>query len=192
LLENWLQQATRVELSPFEHQFCLELQSLLQANIDSWHEQELSLHFIGPMFGIVKFTDLYRYNLFAQRHIEAMYKETLLSGEPDGLIASGYYEPEIPYFAFSEYKRQRDPTGDPAGQALAAMLVGQVLNRQQQPVYGCYVMGSDWNFMVLEGVHYTVSRDLSGLSAEVFDILRMLKALKTLIIDLTANNNISL
>lgn len=106
----------------------------------------------------------------------------------NGLIASGYYEPEIPYFAFSEYKRQRDPSGDPAGQALAAMLVDQTLNQQHQPVYGCYVIGSDWSFMVLEGTHYTISRDLSGLSAEVFDILRMLKALKIIIIDLTRNS----
>ena len=88
-------------------------------------------------------SELYRYNLFVQRHIEAKLNDYLLAGEPDGLIASGYYEPEIPYFAFSEYKRQRDPNGDPAGQALAAMLVGQRLNPHPQPVYGCYVIGRD-------------------------------------------------
>jgi hypothetical protein len=186
VLTEWLHSATQIQLSPFEQQLCAELQSLLQANTDSWHEQELSLHFIGPLFGIVKFTELYRYNLFAQRYIEAPLNDYLLSGEPDGLIASGYYEPEIPYFAFAEYKRHRDPSGDPAGQALAAMLVGQVLNQRQQPVYGCYVTGTDWNFMVLDSGHYTISRDFSGLSTEIFDILRTLKALKTIIIDLTA------
>jgi hypothetical protein len=186
VLEQWIQQATTIELSAFESQYCRELQSLLLANTDSWQEQELSLHFIGPMFSIVKFTELYRYNLFAQRHIEATLNNYLLAGEPDGLIASGYYEPEIPYFAFSEYKRQRDPNGDPAGQALAAMLVGQTHNQNQHPVYGCYVIGRDWNFMILEDIHYTMSRDFSALSDEVFDILRMLKALKQIIIELTA------
>lgn len=186
VLDDWLQRASSIELSGFEHQYCMELQSLLLANTDSWQEQELSLHFIGPMFSIVKFTDLYRYNLFAQRHIEAVLNNYLIAGEPDGLIASGYYEPEIPYFAFAEYKRQRDPNGDPAGQALAAMLVGQALNQKQQPMYGCYVIGRDWNFMVLDGSHYTVSRDFSALAHEVFDILRILKALKTIIIELTA------
>ncbi len=100
VLADWLQDAATIELSAFERQYCRELQSLLLANTDSWQEQELSLLFIGPMFSIVKFTDLYRYNLFAQRHIEATLNNYLLTGEPDGLIASGYYEPEITYFAF--------------------------------------------------------------------------------------------
>jgi hypothetical protein len=189
LLEDWLQQAAQIELSAFEEQYCLTLQALLRANTNSWQEQELSLHFIGPLFALVNFTELYRYNLFAQRHIEARLDDYLLAGEPDGLIASGYYEPEIPYFAFSEYKRQRDPNGDPVGQALAAMLVGQILNQNQHPVYGCYVIGRDWNFMILEGVHYAISRDYSGLSDEVFTILRILKALKAIIIEFTAQTN---
>jgi hypothetical protein len=62
ILDQWLTQASHIELSAFERQYCLELQSLLLANTDSWQEQELSLHFIGPMFTIVKFTELYRYN----------------------------------------------------------------------------------------------------------------------------------
>lgn len=186
VLEDWLQQAATIELSAFEEQYCLTLQTLLRANTNSWQEQELAMHFIGPLFTVVNFTDLYRYNLFAQRHIEARIDTYLLAGEPDGLIASGYYEPEIPFFAFAEYKRQRDPNGDPAGQALAAMLVGQVLNQKQAPVYGCYVIGRDWNFMVLEGTHYAISRDYSGLSDEVFLILRVLKALKAIVIQLTA------
>lgn len=185
VLDRWLNRASAIELSDFEKQNCIELRSLLRTNATSWQEQELSLHFIGPMFSMVKFTDLYRYNLFAQRHIEATIGNTLLAGEPDGLIASGYYEPEIPYFAFAEYKRQRDPNGDPFGQALAAMLVGQTLNEKKHPVYGCYTIGRDWNFMVLDGLSYTESRDFSGLSDEVFDILRTLKALKEIIIELT-------
>jgi len=46
-----------------------------------------------------------------------------LSGEPDGIIATGFREPEIPPMpAFTEYKRQLDPNGDLVGQTLAAML----------------------------------------------------------------------
>ena len=186
VLDQWLQRASAIELSDFEKQSCIELRSLLRLNVDSWKEQEISLHFIGPLFSVVKFTDLYRYNLFAQRHIEAKLNGKTLAGEPDGLIASGYYEPEIPYFAFSEYKRQRDPNGDPIGQCLGAMLVGQTLNQHQQPVYGSYVIGRDWNFMILDDTRYVISRDYSGLSDEVFEILRILKALKEIVIELTA------
>ena len=98
------------------------------------------------------------------------------------MITSGYYEPEIPFFAFSEYKRQRDPSGDPTGQALAAMLVGQTLNPQPQPVYGCYVVGRNWYFMALQEQHYAISYGHNALQSEdLADILRILKALKDLI-----------
>ncbi|MFN8491607.1 MAG: hypothetical protein U0350_28675 [Caldilineaceae bacterium] len=186
-LTEWLEQGKQSVLSALDLSKLADLQELLLLNADNWNEQELSLHFIGPLLGMVKFTALYRYNLFAQRHIEAQVGDYLLAGEPDGLIASGYYEPEIPYFAFAEYKRQRDPNGDPAGQALAAMLVGQQLNGHQHPVYGCYVIGRDWYFMVLSDHHYAISYGHNALqSAELADILRILKALKTMIIALTA------
>lgn len=38
--------------------------------------------------------------------------------------------------------------------------------------------------MVLDDGHYTIRRDFSGLSTEIFDILRILK---TIIIDLTTD-----
>jgi hypothetical protein len=73
----------------------------------------------------------------------------LLFGKPDEMIASGYREPEAPFFCFQEYKRETDPNGDPIGQLLAAMLVGQALNPPKQPMYGCYVIGCDWYFVTL-------------------------------------------
>lgn len=185
-LTQWLENGKQHTLSALDHSKLADLQELLLINADNWNEQELSLHFIGPIFSILKFSELYRYNLFAQRHIEAIVQSYLLTGEPDELIASGYYEPEIPYFAFSEYKRQRDPNGDPAGQALAAMLVGKNLNPQPQPVYGCYVIGRDWYFMVLVDHHYAISRGHNALQTEALvDILCILKALKVRIIELT-------
>jgi hypothetical protein len=186
-LTQWLQQGQAHLPSELDLSKLADLQELLTLNADSWNEQELSLHFIGPLLSSVKFTAPYRYNLFAQRYIEAVVDGYLLAGEPDGLIASGYYEPEIPYFAFAEYKRQRDPNGDPAGQALAAMLVGQQLNGHQHPIYGCYVIGRDWYFMVLNEHQYAVSFGHNALqTAELVDILRILKALKAIIIELSA------
>lgn len=186
-LTNWLAEGAKVSLSELDHSKLADLHELLWINADSWNEQELSLHFIGPIFSMVKFSKIYSYNLFAGRHIETTVQGYLLAGEPDGLIASGYYEPEIPYFAFAEYKRQRDPSGDPAGQALAAMLVGQTLNGHQHPVYGAYVVGREWYFMALYEQHYAVSRGHNALQTdELADILRILKQLKAIIIALTA------
>ena len=187
-LEQWLQ--TDMPVAEEEKRMLERFQELLFLNREAWNEQELSLHFIGPIFALARFTEPYRFNLFAERRIQAVITglehEIELSGEPDGIIATGYREPKIPLFAFSKYKRQLDPEGDPAGQTLAAMLVGQALNGNHQPLYGAYVVGSDWRFMLLEATHYTISRDYSALSTEIFDILRILKALKMIILDLTA------
>ena len=187
-LDAWLH--VEIALSEKEKGILENYQELLILNTNAWNEQELALHFIGPILGLAHFTEPYRFNLFAERRIAAVVSsdegEVELSGEPDGIIATGYREPEIPMFAFTEYKRQLDPNGDPVGQTLAAMLVAQVLNANQQPIYGAYVIGSDWRFMVLEGKHYTISRDYSALSDEIFDILRILKALKVIIMQITA------
>lgn len=187
-LEAWLH--AEITLSEKEKSILGNYQELLILNNSAWNEQELALHFIGPILGLIHFTEPYRFNLFAKRRIAAVVSsdegDVELSGEPDGIIATGYREPKIPMFAFTEYKRQLDPNGDPAGQTLAAMIVAQVLNADQQAIYGAYVIGSDWRFMILEGKHYTISRDYSALSDEIFDILRILKALKALIMERTA------
>ncbi|MEZ4714065.1 MAG: hypothetical protein R3A44_43175 [Caldilineaceae bacterium] len=188
VLDEWLQ--TEVELSEIEKALLKNLQELLIENAEGWNEQELSLHFIGPLFSLVHFTEPYRFNLFSERRIGATIQgvdgNIELSGEPDGLVATGYREPEIPLFAFSEYKRQRDPNGDPAGQVLGAMLVGQSLDEHYKPLYGCYVVGYDWRFVVLEGKQYTISQDYSAIRDDIYDIYRILKALKQIVMKLTA------
>ncbi|MEM7535178.1 MAG: hypothetical protein AAF639_23580 [Chloroflexota bacterium] len=164
----------------------------IRINYDAWNEQELVINFIGPVMTMVQFWDLYRYNFFAGRHIETELvsvvddKKIELGGEPDGMIATGYREPEIPMFAFTEYKREIGSTGDPAGQTVAAMLVAQALNQHEHPIYGCYVVGQQWFFVVLEGKQYTISRSYLATEESLFDIFRMLKALKAIIIDYTA------
>lgn len=187
-LEHWL--AIELALSTYEKDALQHLRQLLTINAPGWNEQELALHFIGPLLSVVQFTEPYRFNLFAERQISAIISglesEIELSGSPDGMIATGYREPRIPLFAFTEDKRQIDPEGDPAGQTLAAMLVAQALNGDHAPIYGAYVIGSDWRFMILEGKQYTISRDYSALSDEIFDILRILKALKGIILERTA------
>ncbi|MEZ4737127.1 MAG: hypothetical protein R3E79_59365 [Caldilineaceae bacterium] len=190
LLDQWLQ--GEPPLSDYEQQTLQELRSLLNLNAPGWNEQELALHFIGPLLSLVRFTEPYRFNLFATRKISATLTGTdgdiELSGEPDGIIATGFREPEIPMFAFTEYKRQLDPEGDPAGQTLAAMLVAQRLNPKPHPIYGCYVIGRDWFFMVLQEKHYIISTGHNALQiSELEDILRILKTLKLMILDRTAD-----
>lgn len=184
-LDHWL--SLPAALSDFERQQLIYLREVLDFNVHDWNEHELDSHFIGPLFTFVNFSSK-KFNHFAQRDLEGIVEEVRLFGKPDGLIASGRREPEKPFFAFQEYKRLLDPDGDPAAQALAAMLVGQQLDECQKPLYGCYVVGYDWRFMALEGKQYAISHDYSALTDDIFTIFRILKALKAMIVGFTTDN----
>jgi len=176
VLSDWLNQA--IELSPFRIESLQHLRELFRLNVLGWNEQKLSLLFIGPVFSLAEISSQ-RYNLIAQRQISSRLHGFLLTGRPDGMVASGYREPEIPYFAFQEYKKGKDPNGDPAAQALAAMVVGQALNEgKKHPLYGCYLVGENWRFLVLDGTHYAISPAYSALTDDVFAILKALVSLK--------------
>ncbi len=177
-LDNWLSE--KPEILGFEHDTLIRLQNLLEFNVRDWYEGELDSFFIGPLMGLVNFSSK-KSNLFSERVVEGIVNEWRLFGKPDSFLASGRREPEIPFFAFQEYKKMTDPDGDPAGQTLAAMLAGQTLNANNLPMYGCHVIGADWYFMVLKGKEYAISRDYSALSKEIFNIFGSLKVLKSMI-----------
>lgn len=185
VLNDWLDSA--MPLTEHEQYEANDLREMLILNVGHWNEQELSLHFIGPIFSMPKFTIVKKMNLFAQRFISASVPDItntpiLLSGKPDGMLASGFRSPDTPFFCFQEYKREKDPNGDPAGQCLAAMLVGQSLNNNpEETIYGCYVVGENWRFMILQGKNYTVSPAFSAATDEVYFIIGVLKRLKQLI-----------
>jgi hypothetical protein len=184
-LNGWLSMPESV--SERQKETLLDLQELLDFNVRSWNEQELDRHFIGPILSMINFSNL-KFNLFSERIVEGMVEDWRLYGRPDCFLASGRREPEIPYFAFQEYKKMTDPDGDPAGQALAAMLAAQSLNADGLPMYGCHVIGGDWYFMTLEGKEYTISRDYSTLTNEIFEVFKILKALKSIVAERVLNN----
>ncbi|MEM7535418.1 MAG: hypothetical protein AAF639_24795 [Chloroflexota bacterium] len=190
LLDQWLtdeQPITEAEMVNLETH-----QEDLRINYDAWNKQELAINFIGPVISKIRFWEPYRYNFFAGRHISIQLDSLMdtekveLGGEPDGMIATGYREPEVPIFAFTEYKKEVDSSGDPAGQTVAAMLVAQQLNQQEIPIYGCYVIGQNWYFVVLEGKHYTISQSYSAIDDDLFTIFRILKSLKAVVLAYTA------
>ncbi|MDM8530704.1 hypothetical protein QUF63_05985 [Anaerolineales bacterium HSG25] len=180
VLESWLTEES--EILEAERNYMLTLQAYLQDNVINWNEQELAMHFIGPMFTLVQFSYQHRFNLFAERSLSGTVEGVEMGGKPDGMIATGYREPKKPYFCLQEYKREQDPNGDPAGQALAAMLVAQEINKHKFPIYGCYIRGRHWHFMTLQGKEYCLSDSYVATRSHIFDIFRILKTLKQIII----------
>lgn len=157
-------------------------QSILKNNVFGWNEQELSLHFIGPVLALLNFTGL-NINLFAGREFEGVVDGELLRGKPDGMIAAGHMEPDLPFFCLQEYKKSIDPNGDPFGQCLVAMLTAQALNERKFKIYGVVIVGEKWNFMLLDGDRYAISPGYSALDQDLFHIFNMLKNMKNYIIE---------
>lgn len=165
------------QLDEMERTFVTKLQRHFSFGGDDWNEVELENKFISPMIVLSEIADE-KCSYFLERELSTTIDEYELSGKVDGMIATGFRSPKKPYFCLNEYKRGTDPDGDPKGQALIAMLVAQKLNNNNAPIFGCFVIGRIWQFMILEGNQYTISRDFSCVDNEVFDIFRILKGLR--------------
>lgn len=131
---------------------------LLYASTE-WNEAELQYKFIQPLTMTIDFhNEQYNYTDFLQRKISSDVKGYHVQDIVDYMVATGVYEPEKPYFFLHEYKRFKGTESDPLGQLLIAMLAAQVLNNDGEPIYGCYVYGAIWNFILLEGNQYCHSQ----------------------------------
>jgi hypothetical protein len=188
VLNDWFKIGKSVKITSAERNNLLNSQELLKTNLLGWNEQELALNFIGPILSFVRFTSVeLKFNLFAERLLNQILittnqEEVQLSGRPDSLLASGLRDPRVPFFSFHEHKPEVDGDGDPVGQVLAAMLAGQAQNPDPSlPIYGCYVIGQNWYFLVLDGKNYTIASPFAATNKEVFDIFKALKALKIII-----------
>ena len=181
ILEELL--AFEYEADEFETKYLLILsENYLTLGGDSWNETELENKLISPVI-VFSGIENQKFAYFLERDLTATIGDYELTGRVDGMIATGYRSPKIPYFCLNEYKRQTDPNGDPAGQALIAMLVAQQLNENlnqntDRPIFGSYVIGRNWYFMALVGKQYAISKDFSSVDDEMFDIYRILKGLR--------------
>lgn len=178
LINSW--QAIPVEIDEFETRSLLNLQKPLIKAGKAWNEVELENKFISPLIMTANIDDD-KIAYFLERSLSGIVGDYELSGVVDGMIATGFRDPDIPLFCMHEYKRSVENQGTPDAQALAAMLVAREMNNNDKPIYGLYVVGLIWNFMVLNGNEYCVSKDYKSDNEEIFLIFKMLKALKQII-----------
>ena len=133
--------------------------------VNNWNEIELLARFIAPVLATIGF-DGPGYSQFHGRTLAFdLARVGKVSGSVDGLVAKGEAEPEIPMFFLHEYKKSQGYDADPEGQLLIAMIAAQRLNADGQPLYGCYVVGSYWRFVLLEGQTYSVSQGYDATDA---------------------------
>jgi hypothetical protein len=166
------------ELSAFEKYYLESLQeNYVLYGGEDWNEAELESKFISPLIVSSKI-DNHTFGYFLERDLAATIDDYELVGKVDGMVATGFRRPKKPYFCVHEYKKESDPSGDPRGQVLIAMLVAQEMNQDGKPIYGLYVVGKVWRFIVLEGKNYSFSKTYVADEEDIFLIFKVLKALR--------------
>jgi hypothetical protein len=178
LLAQW--QNNNETVDEFEKRTLEHLQKSLIRGGRSWNEVELENKFISPVIMAADIDDE-EIGYFLERPLSGVVGDYELSGIVDGVIATGIRNPHTPYFCFNEYKRSIENQGTPDAQVLAAMLVARELNNNRLPIYGLFVVGLVWNFVVLNKNEYYISKNYNADDEEIFTIFKMLKALKQII-----------
>ncbi len=179
LLEEWC--SARHEIRPEEEYTITILREDLQLNVDLWNEDELKFKFIAPLISLIRY-NTERFRAFTQRTLSATLNGVKINGRVDFVIATGKANPLQPFFFLHEYKKARGSDNDPLAQLLVEMLAARELNAIKYPLYGCYVVGRAWYFVVLEGDFYAETAPYlatgDGLLA-IFSILREAKFIIT-------------
>lgn len=117
------------------------------------------------------------YNSYFEKTISATVENTFLKVKTDFMLANGVMDkPKKPYFHFQEYKKRKDPNGDPVAQLVEAILIAQEINQNGKPLYGCTVTGKYWEFFIMEGKTYCVSKSYDSTEKE--DLIKTIAILR--------------
>ncbi len=115
----------------------------------AYKEETLKANFIIPIINRVDFLSLEKeISNFYDEPIEYKSDKFTITGEVDFVISKGLEYSEKPYFFIQEFKKGKE-NSDPEPQLLAELIAGVELNSWQS-IKGAYIIGSIWNFVILE------------------------------------------
>ena len=167
--------------------FLEKLLALEGNNIKSYNEEDLKMKFLSPIFTHINFTNLeYKFRDFYEYSIEYKTDNFIFSGITDFVLSKGIKYIQKPYFFIQEFKKGR-VISDPEPQLLAE-LIGAVELNKQKIIKGAYIVGSIWNFVILEKLEkdkyqYFVSQNFDSRKIEdLKDIYKNLVFIKNDII----------
>jgi hypothetical protein len=177
--DEWLA-ADGIVLTDEETRGCEKLRKMLFREVINWNEDELKLLFIGPLLNLA---DLYstHFKIFTQRTLTIQTETVSASGKVDFMLARGKAIPKQPFFCLHEYKQENRRDNDPRGQLLISMIAAQNKNKNELPIFGIYVSGRNWFFVLLNDKKYVVSDAYVATSEDIFKIIAILKKCKELV-----------
>lgn len=189
LLDEWLE--CESTLSEANTQILERKRLLLQNEGEFWNEEELKMNFLAHIFEVADMNVPDKIKLFYERPLHAVINGYEINVVCNAMLATpkGVGKPKKPYFFLQEFKKQKGKSQDAEGQMLAAMLVSQLENDNDMPVYGCYLQGKNWTFSTLHGKSYCVSAQLDATNpAHLRKITFALMNLKNLIINILSKS----
>lgn len=203
-LKEWNAKAAQVKISDFEQQQLIPKfrdHKKLSQYIRSWNETELREKFIAHVLELVDYDDFeLGVTSFAERTLEIVINNRLLTGKIDWMVSSGQFGPERPFFFLHEFKKEKNSRNDPVGQLLSAMYIAKLINQEKGkpnlfneypksygdvPLYGLYIIGRLWFFVRLMDKSYCISKSYDSSDKNALDeIFKLLKAQKNMIFEL--------
>lgn len=185
-LEQWLNVPQREDLSVSLE----ELRNSLEEKVKVWNEDELKMMFLAPFLLHFQFDDFPNYRVFTQRMMSIKTKTVESSGRVEWMIATGKQRPKKPFFFLHEYKPEKSTGNDPLGQLLIAMVDAQSKNDNiTKPLYGCYIIGAFWYFVLLVGKEYGISRAYDA--TQVDDMSDMVVILRKVVTHIKKSLNLA-
>jgi len=181
LLTNWLDATTTIEEPE-----ALILETLRQEakiKVSAWNEEELKMNYLSFIVRFAHYSHDEEYNVYFDRPIIAEFEGHKISVIVDFMLAQGVRDyVKKPYFCFHEYKREKRYNDDPIAQVLLAMLAAKENNKNGKPLYGAYIIGRNWHFMVLDQKNYAISKahDCTE-NDDLYKIIAILRKFRTII-----------
>ena len=154
------------------------LRQELLRNVDAWNEAALKFFFIGPFVGLIGF-NAETYSGFLEQTLTVEQDGIVARGNVDFMVANGREIARAPFYVLHEYKSEPYAL-DPKGQLLVGMVAAQRYNQAQNhdiPIFGSYVFGRYWFFVLLHGNSYIISKGYDATERD--DNLQMLAILRT-------------
>ena len=148
------------------------------------YEMELKMKFLGPLLALVNY-DTENYRAFMERPLIARKGDDEALGTVDFLIAKGWQLTRSPFFSVHEYKPGPNASKDPLGELLIALVAIQQANETMDlrfSLYGAYVVGQFFYFVILDGKAFSKSKPyVASKEKEIFEIFCILSEVKVYI-----------
>lgn len=182
LMEEWTSMGI-VTLSSSEQELFDEILEEAQQKIAGWQEEDLKMKFISFVLRLGHLKDNPLFNTYFEKTISATVDGRYLKTKTDFMVAKGILDrPEKPFFHFQEWKPQKRPVGDSMAQLIEAFLIAQTTNKDDQPLYGCEVIGANWNFVIFQDRTYCLSKSYICTDADdLLEIVSLLRHFKSIL-----------